>query len=90
MQHLIDMLKASHQCWGLNVGGNEFLSTKMWRALAEALPNTQITHGYVGTEASVTGALQREMNARICENRKKHNLHCDPSNAEVAMEIRHM
>ena len=70
---LIDVLKKG-RIWALNVGENYRITNAGWRALAEALPTTNVTHMYV-SEHIITPEMKTRMMSAIRANRISDRRH---------------
>ena len=90
MKVFIAMLQVNQTIWAVNVGESEFVSQPMWRAFANALPQTSVIHLYAGSEASACGELKVQMRDAIRANRSKHTMHCHKRNEDVIKQVNNM
>eukprot|EP01039_Chlorochromonas_danica_P007726 gene7726-8537_t len=85
---LIALLRHKKRLWCLNLGELYEVSEKDWQDFSDALPSTSVTHLYI-SEHVISADLKTEVRDRIRENRKKHDLHCNPRNLAVIERCTH-
>ena len=89
VMHLLRILKRSScKIWCLNIGETYKVEMDTWEMFAEGLKDTKITHLYI-SEHTITTELKDQLRLTIRENRKKHNMHCDPSNLDTIIRCTH-
>lgn len=81
LDKLIKLLRESN-IWCVNLGESHQISSEGWHTFSNALPTTIVTHLYV-SEHFLPPNLKNAMRSHIRDNRKKHMLHCSPSNLKV-------
>jgi hypothetical protein len=87
--HLLRILQQpSCKIWCLNIGENYNVGDETWDKFTKGLVHTKITHMYA-SEHTITQDMKEEIRETIRENRKKHNMHIDPSNLDVIIQCTH-
>lgn len=87
--NLLKLLKRpSCKIWCLNIGETYRVEMETWEKFADGLKDTKVTHLYV-SEHTITNELKELIRSTIRENRKKHNMHCDPSNLDTIIQCTH-
>mmetsp|Transcript_15637 Transcript_15637/g.25324 ORF Transcript_15637/g.25324 Transcript_15637/m.25324 type:complete len:193 (+) Transcript_15637:115-693(+) len=87
--HLLRILQQPKcKIWCLNIGENYNVGDETWEKFTKGLVHTKITHMYA-SEHTITGDMKDEIRETIRENRKKHNMHCDPDNLDVIVQCTH-
>ena len=89
MLHLLRILQQpSCKIWCLNIGETYKVKMKTWDKFARGLKHTKITHMYA-SEHTITPELKELIRTTIRDNRKKHNMHCDPENLDTIIRCTH-
>lgn len=87
--HLLRVLqRPSCKIWCLNIGETYKVKMETWEMFADGLKDTKISHLYV-SEHTITTELKDQLRSTIRENRKKHNMHCDPNNLDTIAQCTH-
>jgi hypothetical protein len=87
--HLLRILQMpANKIWCLNIGETYNVKTKTWKLFAEGLRKTKVTHMYA-SEHTISNELKEKIRDTIRKNRKKHDMHCNPSNLDVIMQCTH-
>lgn len=87
--HLLKILQQpSCKIWCLNIGENYKVTMETWDKFANGLKFTKITHMYA-SEHTITPELKELIRVTIRDNRKKHNMHCNPDNLDTIIQCTH-
>jgi hypothetical protein len=72
----------------LNIGETYNVKSKTWKQFAIGLKKTKVTHMYA-SEHTISGELKDRIRETIRNNRKKHDMHCNPNNLDVIVQCTH-
>lgn len=74
--------------WCMNVGEIYNVAPATWKAFADGLSDTKVTHMYC-SEHVIEPELKDQFRSTIRNNRKKHQRHCDPDNLNTIIRCTH-
>ena len=72
----------------LNIGETYNVKSKTWKKFAIGLKKTKVTHMYA-SEHTISGELKDRIRETVRNNRKKHDMHCNPNNLDVIVQCTH-